>query len=90
MPLVKAAFEASKVRTRPILMSVLTSCIGLIPIALGLGKGSELRAPLAVTHIGGFLSSTILTVFVMPCFYILATRLMASFTGQEEEELKAE
>ena len=87
--LVKAAFEASKVRTRPILMSVLTSCIGLIPIALGLGKGSELRAPLAVTHIGGFLSSTILTVFVMPCFYILSTRLIEKLTGQEQEEEQA-
>lgn len=85
IPLVQAAFEASKVRTRPILMSVLTSCIGLIPIALGLGKGSELRAPLAVTHIGGFLSSTLLSIFVLPCFYILSTRLVEKILGQEEE-----
>ena len=84
MSLVRAAFEASKVRTRPIVMSVLTSCIGLVPIALGLGKGSELRAPLAVTHIGGFMSSTALSIFVLPCFYILSTRLIQKLLGQEE------
>ncbi len=85
VPLVQAAFESSKVRTRPILMSVLTSCIGLVPIALGLGKGSELRAPLAITHIGGFMSSTILSIFVLPCFYILATRFMQRISAQAEE-----
>lgn len=90
IPLVKAAFEASKVRTRPILMSVLTSCIGLIPIALGLGKGSELRAPLAITNIGGLLSSTILSIFVLPSLYILATRLMQRISAQTEEGGEAE
>lgn len=86
MPLIQAAFEASKVRTRPILMSALTSTIGLVPIALGLGKGSELRAPLAITTIGGLLSSTFLTLLVLPCFYVLATRFTEKFLGQEEEE----
>jgi HAE1 family hydrophobic/amphiphilic exporter-1 len=87
VPLVEAAFEASKVRTRPILMSALTSSIGLIPIALGLGEGSELRAPLAITTIGGLMSSTVLTLVVLPCFYILATRLFEGFMGIETEEL---
>jgi HAE1 family hydrophobic/amphiphilic exporter-1 len=86
IPVIQAAFEASKVRTRPILMSALTSTIGLIPIALGLGQGSELRAPLAITTIGGLLSSTFLTLVVLPCFYVLATRLTEKLTGQVEEE----
>lgn len=84
VPLIEAAFESSKVRTRPILMSAFTSTIGLIPIALGLGKGSELRAPLAITTIGGLLSSTLLTLIVLPCFYVLATRAMDRLLGQEE------
>lgn len=85
MPLVQAAFEASKVRTRPILMSALTTVFGLVPIALGLGEGSELRAPLAVTTIGGLLSSTFLSLIVLPCFYILTTRLTNTLLGQEVE-----
>lgn len=83
--LVEAAFEASRVRTRPILMSALTSAIGLVPIALGLGEGSELRAPLAITTIGGLLSSTFLSLLVLPCFYILSSRWMAKLTGEEIE-----
>ncbi len=86
VPLVEAAFESSKVRTRPIIMSALTSSIGLIPIALGLGEGSELRAPLAITTIGGLLSSTFLTLVVLPCFYILASRITEKFLGVEVEE----
>lgn len=85
VPLVTAAFEASRVRTRPILMSALTSASGLIPIALGLGEGSELRAPLAITTIGGLLSSTFLSLVVLPCFYILATRLTERLMGEEVE-----
>lgn len=85
IPLLRAAFEASRVRTRPILMSALTSTIGLLPIALGLGEGSELRAPLAVTTIGGLLSSTFLSLVVLPCFYILSTRLITKLAGEEVE-----
>ncbi|OGW82847.1 MAG: hypothetical protein A2Z83_05710, partial [Omnitrophica bacterium GWA2_52_8] len=53
--LVQAAMEASRVRTRPILMSALTTVIALIPLALGLGEGAELRQPLAITTMGGLL-----------------------------------
>ena len=81
----EAAFEASRVRTRPILMSALTSAMGLVPIALGLGEGSELRAPLAVTTIGGLLSSTFLSLLVLPCFYVLSARWMARTLGEEVE-----
>jgi len=83
--LVQAAFEATRVRTRPILMSALTNVFGMFPIALGLEQGSELMAPLAVATIGGLLSSTILTLVVLPCFYILSIRFIEKVLGQVEE-----
>lgn len=85
MEVEEAAFESAKTRTRPILMSVLTSVVGLIPLALALGEGSELRAPMAITMIGGLLSSTLLTLVVIPCFYIFITRLTEKLFGTPEE-----
>lgn len=84
VPLLQAAFESSRVRTRPILMTALTSILGLVPIALGLGKGSELRAPLAITTIGGLLSSTFLSLIALPCFYVLVMRFTERGLDQEE------
>jgi len=81
-----AAITATKVRTRPILMSALTSVIGLVPLALGLGEGAELRAPMAVTMMGGQLSSTFLTLVVLPCFYIVIARLSEKIFGVAEPE----
>ncbi|MCB1195865.1 efflux RND transporter permease subunit, partial [bacterium] len=65
----EAAFIASKIRQRPILMSALTTIIGLIPLALGFEEGSELRAPMAITVMGGLTTSTFLTLFVIPIIY---------------------
>lgn len=87
MEIEAAAIEAVKIRTRPILMSALTSVMGLVPLALGLGEGAELRSPMAVAIIGGTLTSTFLTLVVLPCFYILAIRLSERFFGEEEEEI---
>ena len=64
-----ASFIASKIRQRPILMSALTTIIGLIPLALGFEKGSELRAPMAITVMGGLTTSTFLTLFMIPIIY---------------------
>ncbi len=83
----EAALEAAKVRTRPILMSMITSVMGLVPLALALGEGAELRAPMAVTMMGGLISSTFLTLIVLPCFYIVITRLTQIFFGESEEDL---
>lgn len=54
-------------RVRPVLMTTLTTLLGLLPMALGLGSGAELRQALAITVLGGLLSSTALTLFVIPC-----------------------
>jgi HAE1 family hydrophobic/amphiphilic exporter-1 len=65
----EAIVEGAGVRLRPILITTLTTILGLLPLALGVGEGAELRVPLAVTVIGGLLVATLLTLFVIPCVY---------------------
>ena len=60
----------SRARLRPILMTSLTTILGLLPLALGRGEGAELRAPLALTVIGGLFASTFLTLFIVPLIYL--------------------
>jgi hydrophobic/amphiphilic exporter-1 (mainly G- bacteria), HAE1 family len=71
---VEALIEAGRARLRPILMTMLTTCLGLVPMAIGVGEGAELRAPLAITLIGGMLLSTVLTLVVIPCVYVVFDR----------------
>jgi HAE1 family hydrophobic/amphiphilic exporter-1 len=66
--------QAGQVRLRPILMTTLTTVLGLLPMALGLGEGSELRTPMAVTVIGGLLIGTLLTLVVIPTVYDVVVR----------------
>ena len=71
MPLFEAVIDAGRVRLRPILMTTLTSVLGLVLMALGLGDGASLRQPLAVSIMGGLSSSTLLTLVVIPAVYLL-------------------
>jgi HAE1 family hydrophobic/amphiphilic exporter-1 len=71
---VEALIEAGQVRMRPILMTTLTTVLGLVPMAIGAGEGAALRAPLAITLIGGMMSSTILTLVVLPVVYATLDR----------------
>ncbi|MDX1622993.1 MAG: efflux RND transporter permease subunit [Gemmatimonadota bacterium] len=64
-----AILEAGRHRFRPIVMTSTTTALGLLPLAVGLGSGTELRAPLAVAVIGGLVTSTILTLIVLPVLY---------------------
>ena len=66
--------EAGTARLRPILMTSLTTALGLLPMAMGFGEGSEVRAPMAITVIGGLLVSTMLTLVVIPVVYSLLDR----------------
>jgi len=68
-----AVIKAGCERLRPILMTTSTTVLGLLPMALGLGEGAELRAPLAITVISGLLLSTMLTLVVVPVLYTLLT-----------------
>jgi multidrug efflux pump subunit AcrB len=70
----EAIIESCRVRLRPILMTSLATIIGLMPMALKLGEGSESYAPLARALIGGLLVSVVLTVFLVPAGFFLAYR----------------
>ncbi len=74
MPLHEAVIEAGRVRLRPILMTALTTIFGLIPMALAIGSGNELRAPMARSLIGGLTVSTFLTLVFIPVIYVLFER----------------
>jgi HAE1 family hydrophobic/amphiphilic exporter-1 len=70
----EALRNAGRARLRPILMTTSTTVLGLFPMALGLGEGSELRSPMALTVIGGLLTSTALTLLLIPAVYSLMER----------------
>ena len=70
LPLETAITEAARVRLRPILMTTLCTLFGLLPLALGLGAGSELQKPLALAVIGGLTLSTPITLFVVPTLLV--------------------
>jgi multidrug efflux pump subunit AcrB len=74
MPLVDAVVSSCRIRLRPILMTSLATIIGLIPMALKLGTGSEAYAPLARAIIGGLIVSVALTVFIVPAAYLVVYR----------------
>ncbi|MBN1163128.1 MAG: efflux RND transporter permease subunit [Candidatus Krumholzibacteriota bacterium] len=71
----KAILEAGQRRIRPIIMTSATTILALAPLTLGFGEGAALRAPMALAVIGGLITSTILTLFVIPCVYSLLDRI---------------
>ena len=70
----EAIMLAGSVRLRPILMTTATTVLGLMPMALGLGDGAEIRTPMAITVIAGLISSTVLTLVVIPTVYAVMDR----------------
>jgi len=81
-----AILEAGPIRLRPILMTTFATVFGMLPLALGLGAGSELRAPMARAVIGGMLSSTILTLVVVPIVYTLIDDFVGLFRRSKKKE----
>jgi HAE1 family hydrophobic/amphiphilic exporter-1 len=73
----RAVIEGSHARLRPIVMTTLCTCLGLVPMALGLGEGAEIRAPMAITVIGGLAFSTLLTLVLIPVVYTAIERRRA-------------
>ncbi len=67
----EAIVEAGSTRLRPILMTTLAMILGMIPVALGLGTSTDFRAPIGFTIIGGLISSTLLTLVIVPVVYSL-------------------
>jgi hydrophobic/amphiphilic exporter-1 (mainly G- bacteria), HAE1 family len=70
----EALIEGARIRLRPIAITTGTTVLGLVPLALGLGEGAELRQPMAIVVIAGLVSSTLLTLVVIPVVYSLLTR----------------
>lgn len=83
-PLYDSIIMASQTRLRPIMMTALTTVLGLIPMAIGGGEGSELRAPLAITVMGGLLVATFLTLIVIPILYLSVQLLLNKIRGVRE------
>jgi HAE1 family hydrophobic/amphiphilic exporter-1 len=74
MAKLEAIMTAGKVRLRPILMTTSTTVLGLLPMALGMGDGAEIRTPMAITVIIGLVTSTVLTLIVIPTVYYVLDR----------------
>jgi len=72
--LIKAVLEGALIRLRPVLMTALVAALGFVPMALNTGTGAEVQRPLATVVIGGIISSTLLTLFVLPVLYTLLHR----------------
>jgi HAE1 family hydrophobic/amphiphilic exporter-1 len=74
MSKLEAIMEGGRLRLRPIMMTTITTTLGLLPLALGFGEGAEIRAPMAITVIGGLIVSTLLTLVVIPVVYSVLDR----------------
>ena len=85
-----AILEAGRVRLRPIVMTTVTTVLGLTPMALGIGRGADLRAPLAIAVIGGLLVATFLTLIVVPVVYSLVEGLRVRVAGVAGSALSSE
>jgi len=70
-----AVVEASLARLRPIIMTALTTVLGLLPMALAIGRGAELRAPMAISVMGGLITATFFTLIVIPSIFILESEI---------------
>ncbi len=80
-----AAIEAGHIRFRPIVMTALAMILGMLPMAIGLGKGGEQNAPLGRAVIGGLTFATVMTLFVVPAIYSIFSR---KFIGKHERDAK--
>lgn len=84
-PLLEAVKEAASDRCRPILMTALTTILGLLPLALGVGEGGEVQAPMARAVIGGLMFSTLVSLFIIPLIYMEFDRAFAFYKDNSTE-----
>ena len=82
LSLTDAIAEAGQQRIRPILMTSLTTILALVPMALGLGDGASLSSPMAIAVIGGLVTSTLLSLVVIPCVYYVFESAKIRITGK--------
>ncbi len=72
-----AILQAAPQRLRPILMTTITTVLGMFPLALGIGEGSEFLQPLGIVVFAGLSLATLLTLFIIPCFYTLLHEVLS-------------
>ena len=84
-----AILRAAPQRLRPILMTTITTVLGLFPLALGIGEGSEFLQPLGVVVFSGLSLATLLTLFIIPCFYILLHDFFDMFAAKQKPQAVA-
>jgi multidrug efflux pump subunit AcrB len=85
---VTAAIQAGRIRFRPIVMTALAMVLGMLPMALALGSGSEQNAPLGRAVIGGLIAATAMTLFVVPAVYSIFSRRIIG-KHQRDAEIEA-
>jgi multidrug efflux pump subunit AcrB len=85
-PIIEATIEAGRTRLRPILMTTIATVFGLVPMALGIGEGSETNLPLARAVIGGLTVSTIFTLFLVPALYTVFDRFAKRKTPYDDDD----
>jgi HAE1 family hydrophobic/amphiphilic exporter-1 len=83
MGLREAIEEAGRRRMRPILMTALTTALAMVPLAVGMGEGGEVQAPLARAVVGGLISSTLITLVLIPVVYLLFDTYLTGKQGRE-------
>ncbi len=89
LPLKDALLKAGPVRLRPIVMTTVAMILGMVPSAIGTGDGSEFRAPIAIATIGGLITSTLLTLVVVPVAYLLLEGSVARFKAWRQAPMPA-
>jgi multidrug efflux pump subunit AcrB len=85
-----AILQAAPQRLRPVLMTTITTVVGMFPLALGLGQGGEFLQPLGIVVFSGLALATLLTLFIIPCFYLLLHNWFGRFSGKDESLPKSQ
>jgi hydrophobic/amphiphilic exporter-1 (mainly G- bacteria), HAE1 family len=90
MELRQSIVQAGLIRLRPIVMTTVTTVLGLTPMALGIGRGADLRAPLAIAVIGGLIVATLLTLIVVPVLFSVIEELRTALAGERKTARRTE
>lgn len=88
MPLREAILDAAERRLRPIMMTTMTTILGLLPLTLGFGESAALRAPIAIAVIGGMVTSTLLTLIIIPCYYETIENIVSRISRRKEVKIE--
>jgi HAE1 family hydrophobic/amphiphilic exporter-1 len=88
MALRDAILDAGQRRLRPIMMTSLTTILGILPLTLGFGESAALRAPIAIAVIGGLVTSTLLTLVIIPCYYETIENIVARISRKKEVRIE--